>query len=114
MDDYFTSPRVLERAILPGEYTDDCPLAPTSSLATGDRAITTDGDILLFRRTARRTLVAPLARDNEVHILGGPLCEGDNDNILTWYVRVMSGECTDNEGWVAEATTLQRLLAKLE
>lgn len=113
-DYYFVSPRVLERAILPGEYTYDCPLAPTSNLAVGDRAITTDGDILLYRRTERRTLTAPLPRDIEVYILGGPLCEGSNDNILTWYVRVMNGEWADNEGWVAEATTLQRLLAKIE
>lgn len=112
-DYYFISPRVLERAILPGEYEYDCPLAPTSQLAVGDRAVTTDGDVLLYRRTGGRTLIGPLSEGVEVHILGGPLCEGSNDNILRWYVRVMSGEWTDNEGWVAEATTLQRLLVKL-
>lgn len=110
---YFASPVNLARAELPTEYDGFCPTAPTPQLEIGGRAVVTaqvSGGISFYRRTGGQNLIAGLPRGTLVHVLGGPVCEGSNNNVLRWYVRVLEGRWAGNEGWLAEGATGQRFM----
>ena len=62
---------------------------------------------------AERGEMDPLPADTTLEILGGPVCEGDANNILRWYVRVMDGPRAGYEGWAQEGITDERTMAPI-
>lgn len=112
-DYYLISPRILERAELPTVYNEECPLAPPTQLAIGNRAFISNappGGLSIWRSVGAKNLIGGLSENTELYILGGPICEGDNENILRWYVRIMDGSFSGSEGWLSEGRTGERWL----
>jgi Tol biopolymer transport system component len=110
---YLVAPRTFDNALLPITYDEECPLAPQTHLSIGDRAITLEGDILYFRRR-QADLIGAVARDTQLYVLGGPICAGDNQNILRWFVRILDGQFANTEGWISESRTGIRLIERIE
>jgi len=112
-DYYLISPRILERALLPTVFNEECPLAPPTQLAIGERAFVANpppGGLSIWRSLEAKNLIGGLAGGTELYVLGGSVCEGDNENIIRWYVRVMDGNFAGSEGWVSEGRTGERWL----
>lgn len=112
-DYYLIAPISLERARLPKVYDTQCPNALTSQLHIGDRALLVTGELFFFRSEGADNQMLPLSGETILSILGGPVCEGNADNVLRWYVRVTEGERTGYEGWVAEGDTNDRFIIPL-
>lgn len=112
-DYYFLAPINLGRAELPVEYDTQCPNAIVPELAIGERGELATGGLFFFRAEGAQFQMDPLSSGTIVHVLGGPVCEGRNDNVLRWYVRVVEGSRAGYEGWVAEGDTDSRLIDPL-
>lgn len=109
---YFLAPINLERAQV-GVIAQECPLAPPTQLAIGTNAVVDQvpsGRLTYWRSEDTRFTVGFLSRGDELYVLGGPRCGGDDLNVLRWYVRASSGEWQGHEGWVSEAITGERWL----
>jgi hypothetical protein len=112
-DYYLIAPSSLERAVLPNRFDTQCPNAPDSLLSIGDQARVLRSNLFFFRGLGSRTTrgeMDPLPAETIVQILGGPVCEGDANNILRWYIRVVEGPRIGYEGWFAEGITDERQL----
>ena len=115
-DYYLIAPTSLERARYPVTFDTVCPSAPDSLLQIGDQARMLRGGLFFFRglgTRAERGEMDPLPADTTLEILGGPVCEGDANNILRWYVRVMDGPRAGYEGWAQEGITDERTMAPI-
>ncbi|MBZ0285771.1 MAG: S8 family serine peptidase [Anaerolineae bacterium] len=110
-DYYLIAPVVLESAELPQEYDPTCPNALETQLTIGGRGRTsTGGTLFFFRSEGARNQMDPVGGGELVHILGGPLCEGRNNDVLRWYVRIVEGNRLGQEGWLAEGDTDTRTI----
>lgn len=112
-DYYLLAPTDLEAARLPIEYDTQCPNALPSQLSIGTQAEVITGGLRFFRSPMAANEYPPIMDESTiVEVLGGPACEGNNSDILRWYVRVIEGD--DNqigyEGWIAEADSETRLI----
>lgn len=116
-DYYHITPTSTERARYPVSFEDTvCPNAPDSLLAIGDQARMLRGNLFFFRglgSRATRGEMDPLPANTIVEILGGPVCEGDANNLLRWYVRVVDGPRAGYEGWAQEGITTERTMAPI-
>jgi hypothetical protein len=113
-DFYFITPTSLERARYPVAFDTVCPNAPDTLLEIGGQARMLRGGLFFFRGLGARAVrgeMDPLPANTIVEILGGPVCEGDADNLLRWYVRVIDGPRAGHEGWAQEGITLERTMA---
>jgi len=113
-DFYLTAPISLQRAELPKVYDTECPNALDSQLAIGERGLLLISGRFFFRGEGANGQMDPLNEGTELHILGGPTCEGQNGNELRWYVRVVDGTRAGVEGWVSEGGTTSRNIDPLE
>jgi len=113
-DYYLIAPVVLASAELPNTYDTVCPNALDPELSIGERGITdTSGTLFFFRSEGARNQMDPVGNGELVHVLGGPLCEGSNDDVLRWYVRIVEGPRLGQEGWIAEGDTDTRTIDAL-
>lgn len=110
---YFIAPLNLNRAQLPHDYNTECPNSVTPLVTIGERARMLRGGLFFFRGENRADQLATLGSGTIVQILGGPLCQGPNENILRWYIRVVEGQRTGVEGWLAEGITDERQMESL-
>jgi hypothetical protein len=114
---YLLSPLNLVRAQLPDNQPEECPLAPPTLLEVGQRAQVVDapaGGLTIWRNRGQNNVIGTLGSGTQVHLIGGPICDGTNNNIWRWYVRVMDGNEVGNEGWVSETGTGVRWLEPAE
>jgi TolB protein len=110
-DYYLIAPVVLESAELPQVYTETCPNALDTELSVGARGRTnTSGTLFFFRSEGARNEMDPVGSGELVHVLGGPVCEGGNEDVLRWYVRIVEGNRLGQEGWLAEGDTDTRTI----
>jgi TolB protein len=114
-DYYLITPASLERAQYPVKFDRDaCPNAPDPLLEIGGQGQMLRGSLFFFRglgTRAERGEMDPLPQGTVVDILGGPVCEGDRNNLLRWYVRVADGPRAGYEGWAQEGITDERTMA---
>jgi TolB protein len=109
-DYYLIAPINMVRAQLPDSGQTVCPNALAPQLKIGERGRLLQGGLFFFRAQGARYQMDPLSAGTVVQVLGGPACEGRNDNVLRWYVRVVEGSRAGYEGWVAEGDTDTRLI----
>lgn len=110
---YLLAPINLERAELPTLYDEACPNALSPQLEIGERGQLNTGGLFFFRAEGAQFQMDPVSSGTTVHILGGPVCEGRNENVLRWYIRIVSGQRVGYEGWVAEGDTDARFIDPL-
>jgi TolB protein len=114
---YFLSPISLSRAELATDYSDTvCPRAVDPLLEIGVRGEVTRGNQFFYRDANEQFQHAfnrQMSEGSIVHVLGGPLCQGGTQNVLSWYVRVIEGRAAGLEGWYMEGDTDTRVIERI-
>lgn len=113
---YFIAPVNLKRAELQFNLPEFiCPNALDPQLEIGGRGEFLASNQEFWRGSSRtrdsHTRANLFRAGDEVHILGGPTCEGRNNDLVRWYVR---GVDNGLEGWVAEGDVDTRSIEPLD